>query len=186
MGVLMSITVILNLLVAIQDFSQRSVAIWVLLGLAGSVVLRVSHGSSAVHWISVGENLVFLLIQIIGLLLYFSIREKKVIHSLDNYLGWGDIWFLVIAAFAMTTLKFVFFEISGLILSCLFYGLYKMMNHKARPEIPLAGMLAIWIILFDNLCFIFPGYRLSSELFLQNISEWITSEHNLDRMNLVI
>jgi hypothetical protein len=80
------------------------------------------------------------------LLLYYSVQGKKLKYILTGILGLGDILFIIIMAFAFSWTSFIFYYIAGLVFALILWvpGLF---ISRHRPQlIPLAGLLAVYMI----------------------------------------
>lgn len=90
-------------------------------------------------------NFGFLAVQFAFVWLYF-LMVKKESQIVDKWIGKGDLYFLVACCFAFPLDQFIIYYISGLVFSLLVYmGLVRWTENKS---IPLAGLLAIWMMVF--------------------------------------
>nr|WP_157247375.1 hypothetical protein [Pedobacter panaciterrae] len=88
-----------------------------------------------------GYGLLFLTAQLFVLSIYFSARHKKIINITDNYLGWGDVLFLIAIPFYLSPVNYVLFYIVSLIL-VLLYAITTAKITTNNKHIPLAGLQA--------------------------------------------
>src|SRR5687767_2383089 len=65
-------------------------------------------------------NLGFLLIQLVLLSLYFSVKHKRLVNITHEFLGWGDVLFLLCITCAFSPFNYLLFYVSSLIISALF------------------------------------------------------------------
>jgi hypothetical protein len=86
---------------------------------------------------------VYLILVILGLFIYTSIKFKKIYNPIDSAIGLGDIAFFIaiIPLFFSTT--FIFFFITGMFFSILSYLI---LNKNKESNVPLAGYLAIYLL----------------------------------------
>jgi len=133
-------------IIAFQDFSQRSVTLWVLV-----VLLAASSGLSWTesNWNSLLHKTYptagFLILVLAVLLLYYRIKGQKIKDVVDQKLGMGDILFLaaVIPLFSLT--GFIVFFLSSLIIILIGALVYEKTTRKGTL-IPLAGLQALCLI----------------------------------------
>lgn len=93
-------------------------------------------------------SLTFLMLQLIVLWGYFSLKKKKAINLTGDYLGWGDILFLVAIAFYLAPGTYVVFYVFSLVLVLLYAVLGSFFTKKVQnPHIPLAGLQAALLVL---------------------------------------
>ncbi|NQX41317.1 hypothetical protein HQN84_20875 [Pedobacter steynii] len=107
-----------------------------------------------------GYGLLFLLIQLFFLWIYFSVKNKGMVNITNDYLGWGDILFLIAITFYLSPGNYVLFYISSLIL-VLIYALCTSSFQKENKHIPLAGLQAALLALLmmtDHLLSTFALY----------------------------
>ncbi|WP_169668979.1 hypothetical protein [Flavivirga algicola] len=90
-------------------------------------------------------NFVFLLINISGLTLYFSIKEKVFVNPIDRFIGLGDIVFFIAITPLFKLETFIPFFIVGLLFSLLLYAI--ILLFKKIKTIPLAGYLALYLVI---------------------------------------
>ena len=152
MALFINITIVLLLsMIAWQDFKSRAVWWPFFLFLAVSFLLqdnltREWHSALTESVINVG----FFAVQLIGITIYFSIKERKLVLVADRYIGWGDIVFLFVICFLLEPLRLILFYTASIFLHTIAYGLYSLLRAEKRDRetIPLAGGMAILLILF--------------------------------------
>lgn len=138
------------LLIFIQDLRSRAVY-WFLFPILVVLLLLTRHihnDSIALIRQSTVINITFLLIQLFLVTIYFSFKNKRFVNVVGKMLGLGDVLFLLSIAFYLSTLNFLFFYMSSLIIVLIFWLLWQLLSVKKSKEIPLAGMQAIIFILF--------------------------------------
>ena len=98
----------------------------------------------------------FIVLNILALLLYFSVKEKRFTNPIDVKIGLGDIVFFLAVIPLFITRHYILFFISGLLFSLLIATTLKVISKKNKP-LPLAGYLSIYLsgifiiyILFNN------------------------------------
>jgi hypothetical protein len=92
--------------------------------------------------ISSGTNLFFLLVQLVLLTLYFSIKRRKLVNISSELLGWGDVLFCVVACFLFSPVNYLFFYTGSSFLAILLVVAGRLWNKLFFQTIPLAGIQA--------------------------------------------
>jgi Flp pilus assembly protein protease CpaA len=162
--------------IAYQDFMSRSVS-WIffpLLALAGMLHTFGGLHSWRQSLFYAGCNIAFLAIQLVVLMGYFfirgrmmggaGIREDEGIREvwevrgirgirgirdvIDHQIGLGDILFLVAACFFFSPVNFISFYVYSLLLSLAIALLWMLVQRRAGWSIPLAGLQAVFLLLF--------------------------------------
>lgn len=89
-------------------------------------------------------NTAFILINIVGLFLYYSIKNKRIHNPIDNQIGLGDIVFF----FAITPLfnlkTFALYFVLSLVASLLMHGIAALFLEV--KTIPLAGYMSLCLL----------------------------------------
>lgn len=135
--------IILLLWVVYQDFKSRQVHVFLLIALFGVTIL-INYLTKNLNYIEIVKIAGFIALNIIGLVIYFSIKSRAIINPIDKFLGLGDIIYLVSIAPLFTLNKFIIYFIMGLLFSLIVHVLFKkFFNDKT---IPLAGYLSIYLI----------------------------------------
>jgi len=144
---MLSLAVLLPTLPIIyEDFRYRAIHwIWVAL-LTGLIVWAYP-----LHWPHIFTNFFFILVQLFFLSLYFSIKHRQLINITQSYLGIGDIVFFIPLCFLFSPIHLILFFIGSLLLSLLGSSLYPFFGGKKLATIPLAGCMALVLILVQVL-----------------------------------
>ncbi|HWY38547.1 MAG TPA: hypothetical protein VNY73_08310 [Bacteroidia bacterium] len=135
--------IIFSLFISFQDFKERKVSVWVLIGF--SVLL-----CSEAFWslplkqvlAQVFLNVCFLLIQFALVFLYYYVRYKGTKKLMSSF-GGADIWVLVSLVIAFALPNFMIFMIFSLVLSMLTYLIYRTISANSSGYIPLAGFISL-------------------------------------------
>ena len=131
-----------------QDFKYRAISIWLfLLVLGGLAYLKYSAEGMHRFFADLQMNLLFLVVQFLGLFGYFALKERRWVNLFKGYLGEGDLLFLILLASYFSFFNFLAFHILSLLLVLLF-GLY---FKKRNPKIPLAGGQALCLALLMSI-----------------------------------
>ena len=139
-----------------QDFKQRAISwYWPVLLLLSSFYCGWLTSGKEMFFNAV-MNLFFLLVVLLCVTLYFSLKSKKLISVFDVFVGWGDVLFLVALVPLFHPLDYVLFYTLSTIVS-LFVAL--VMKGK---EIPFAGILSALLL------FVFVAGWLSDTMWLMH------------------
>ncbi len=103
----------------------------------------INYTSNDLQLINILFNVGFLIINILGLTLYFSLKTKALFNPIDRAIGLGDIVFFVAITPLFEFKTFVLFFIAGLLFS-LFLHLILLLFKKMKT-IPLAGYLSLFL-----------------------------------------
>jgi hypothetical protein len=130
--------------VAWQDYKYRGISWMVFPLMLGIVVADVWFGSKwesiFIYWLA---NLSFVVLMLVGVTFYFSVKNKRLVNIADTYLGWGDILFFIFLALFFSPLNFMIF----LIISLLFVLILVLVYKKIAQNIPLAGIQSTLLLL---------------------------------------
>lgn len=137
------------LLIAFEDFKWRKVTAALILGcfVVSVWVALASNHLSVVVFQSV-VNIVIVLLQLVVVTFYFSLKHGKLTNILKQYMGLGDILLLLAIVPLFTPLIFTLFlaavYLTVLLLFLLLHGL-RMVKDKT---IPLAGGISLLLAIF--------------------------------------
>ena len=130
------------LAIAIQDVKYRVIHIGLLL-LLFIIALTINYIDPYLNIMQVVYNNAFIAINILGLFLYFSFKEKQFSNPVDSKLGLGDILFFIAITPLLDLRLYIAFFICGLIFSL---AIHLISNIFRKVEtIPLAGYLSIFM-----------------------------------------
>src|SRR5256885_516691 len=96
-----SLCIALLVAVAYQDFRHRKISLYLFLILLVSIASTFFFDSifgGHNSFLNIAINLVFILLLLIGGGIYFFLRRGGSINILDNYIGKGDVVFLLITS----------------------------------------------------------------------------------------
>lgn len=167
---LLVINICLLLLLAVvvyQDLKERQIS-WFLIPLLLSLfavqgLFRVSADELIGHTLF---NVCFIMVQLLVLTIYISIKNKKPVNIINSYLGLGDVLFFITVAAAFSPLNFIVFYIIGLLFTLLFFIVLKRIVKTVSTEIPLAGGMAALMIVLIILNQWLPEFNFYSDNFL--------------------
>jgi hypothetical protein len=99
-------------------------------------------------------NFAFIALQLLGIVLYFSIKQGRWVNITSSYLGWGDILFFLSITTLFPFVNYIAFYLLSLVVTLLLYPLlYVLSKNKMGIQIPLAGIQAgvLWLVLIYSL-----------------------------------
>ncbi len=155
-----------------QDFRSRRIAWWLLPILAVTFFLASLHINSASE-IGMGFslNITFLLIQFLFVWIWFSLKQRKFSKLIDSQIGLGDLLFMICIAFAFSPANFMIFYTIGMILTLVVAMGVRLFRSTSKAEIPLAGALAIPLLVLCSVRIIIPTTNFYSDEWLVRIFE---------------
>jgi hypothetical protein len=164
------VSILCCLLIACQDFLRRELSLYPLLVLFASLLT----GSILRHsWIEALTNvswiLLFLAANLLLLQAYFSLKTGKAVLIVNRQLGLGDIVFFAAVSAAFGVANFIFYFLSGLLLTMALTLLTALRTRKPAGEIPLAGYMAVVFIGFIALSYSTEPGLLYSSSFVLNL-----------------
>jgi hypothetical protein len=88
--------------------------------------------------------MIFVLVNLIGLCFYFSLKHKKIINPIDTFVGLGDIVFFLAITPLFNKSDYILFFVFGLIFALILHiGLSFI---KPSNTVPLAGYMSLFLI----------------------------------------
>lgn len=132
-------------IISYQDFKNRLISIWAIVIywiLSISAVLILKSGEVLLsNFISAG---LYFLFSFLVLVLYYYIRQKRLIAIIDSKIGLGDVLLLPAIGMTFEPLNMILFFASGFIL-CAVAGIF---FARKSQTIPLAGLMVCWHFIF--------------------------------------
>lgn len=151
MSIFLEITLIVVLMfVFIQDLKHRAihVSLPILIGTIGFYSFFFESRNPNIIW----YNFVFLILTFSFLFIYLTLKNKKLINPL-NSIGLGDILFFIAVVPFFSTTNYILYFITGMVFSALLFILIKNFNKNQNMLVPLAGLLALYMILIKFIFF---------------------------------
>ncbi|MBL7955929.1 MAG: hypothetical protein JNJ91_12890 [Flavobacteriales bacterium] len=136
-------------IIAWEDLRARSIHWWwpPLVGIALAAHLAVAQPDHDLV-AGIGYNLLFLVLQFGGALLLLAVRRGDWSNPVDRSIGSGDLLFCAALTTGFAPPNFVAFLLSGLLLCILWYLARTALRPRSTPTIPLAGLLALHLIVW--------------------------------------
>lgn len=130
-----------------QDFKSRAIS-WFLIPLL--VIAFVAYALLSLDikqfGIYFGINASIILINLLGVTLFISIKEKKLTNIIDSYLGLGDVLFFLVLATVFSPINFILFFLGSIFLTTLIYGIVVLVKKQKQTLIPLAGAMSALLV----------------------------------------
>ncbi len=139
--------IVLLLILARQDFKDRSISSMVLLTLFILFAIQsIQANSLAQAGVYFFTNLFIPVIQLVGLSIYAAIINKRFVNIIDTQIGLGDLLFFVLLCTVFSPINFFPFYIGSLLIALILFFLLKKINLIKTNEVPLAGIMSALLI----------------------------------------
>jgi hypothetical protein len=137
-------SIIISIIIFTEDMRSRSVHwFWFPMLAIVLIALRCDEAQAASEIMATTAfNIAFLIIQMLLVTLYFSIKQQKLINITEGLLGWGDILFVLSIAFYFSFLNFIVFYVISLVVVLISWLTYIRLV-KNEQHIPLAGLQSV-------------------------------------------
>ncbi len=93
-------------------------------------------------------NIGFIVFQLFAVTAYFSIKNRAITNITSKHIGWGDILFFTVAAAIFTPVNFILFYLLTLITTLIIAVAYRLIKRDSTITIPLAGAMALLLLVF--------------------------------------
>ncbi len=114
-------------------------------------------------------NISFVIVQLVILSIYFSIKNRRWVNISTGLLGIGDILFLLCITLYLSTLNFLFFYIISLIMVLICWLVWQLIISRKDKSIPLAGLQAFLFSLFLMADWWIKHFNLTDDSWLLNL-----------------
>lgn len=132
----------------LQDYKTRSVSLWVFISLAILGTANLFFADDIFIKLKlIGLFEAFLLVKLIILTIYFSIKHNRIINISKDYLGLGDVLFWLLIPIIFPYFEVFVFYLVSLVIALLIH-LLRMSIFKKQESVPLAGYQAFCLIVF--------------------------------------
>jgi hypothetical protein len=159
------ISIIILLIIFAEDMRCRSVH-WFWFPLLAVLLIALNHledQTTSQMLTSSSLNVAFLLVQLLLVTIYFSVKRGKMINITKGLLGWGDILFIVTMALYFPFINFIFFHVISLIVVLISWLIYIKLNSKRHHHVPLAGLQAVSFALLLLISCWNPAMKLTND-----------------------
>ncbi len=153
--------------IAYQDFRYGKISVWILISLLFVIILGWFFGAvSGIHnsFQNIAVNAAFILFLLAGIGVYF-ILTRGLTKIMDNYIGWGDVIFLIIVSGLFSPVNFLLFCLLSFTSALILYGVVQLLRPKINREIPLAGILSVVLLLGLSLKYLNVNFNLQEDSF---------------------
>lgn len=168
----------LLLILAYQDFKDRSISSIALLVLfilfSIQSILTNNLEQAGIYF---GINLFIPFIQLAGLTLYATIKNKRFVNIIDTQIGLGDILFFVLLCTVFSPANFFPFYIGSLLVAVVLFSILKKMNLAKTNEVPLAGVMSLMLIIVIAVKTMTPAIDLYNDYWVLKIFNTKTLSH---------
>jgi hypothetical protein len=146
--ILLIIAVLLLSVIVYQDFTKRAIS-WFLIPML--LVVFIANGLLQINieefaWYS-GINLFQIILNLLGVTLLISIKEKKLTNILNSHIGLGDILFFLLLATVFSPINFMVFYYGSILISLIVYGSIKLIDKSNQKPAPLAGLMSVMLVI---------------------------------------
>jgi hypothetical protein len=134
-----------------QDFKQRAIHFSLPI-LVFLLSLVINYLKEYLDFLDIVKNIGFVAVNILGLVLYFSFKNRKLINPIDSMIGLGDILFFVAITPLFILKDYILFFILGMGFSLILHLIIN--SFKKQINVPLAGYLALFlvgVVFFENI-----------------------------------
>lgn len=131
-----------------EDFTERYIQIYWLFSIFMSWLFLFIGDVLLIDYHDIVINILQLLFQFLLLNIYFSIKSKHWIWITKEYLGIGDILFLLVLALFFKPIDFLFFYIFTLLATLVISIVVRYFKPHTLNTIPLAGFFAIAMTIY--------------------------------------
>lgn len=100
---------------------------------------------------------------------YLSIKNKQLVNMTANYLGLGDILFLMAITFYLSPVNYILFYVGSLIVVLIYTLITRFFNKNTNQEIPLAGLQALMLGCLLVFSMLYPGLKLYSDSWIYGL-----------------
>ncbi|WP_345954230.1 hypothetical protein [Mucilaginibacter sp. PAMB04168] len=161
------------LVIGWEDLRSRSVHwFWFPVLAVAFMAIRLIQGDT---WPAIGLSgalsISFLLIQLLLVSLYFSLKARQWVNITAGLLGWGDVLLLFCLALYLPLLNFIAFYVASLVLILLGWIVWRR-RPAGEKTIPLAGLQALLFAAVLITGGLYPDFALTNETVLLS---WMTT-----------
>jgi hypothetical protein len=136
-----ALTIAVLAVIFIQDVRGRAVY-WFLFPVRAAALMSIHFDQD-----SALINMGFILVQLLILTIYFSLKAGRFVNITIQLLGWGDILFLVCVALYFPVTGFLLFYTGSLAGALLLWLAWQWLSGIKDVNIPLAGLQALMLML---------------------------------------
>lgn len=113
-------------------------------------------------------NLGFMILQLLGVFIYFFLKSKKITVVVNRQLGLGDIILILILCFSFSPLNYILFIMISLVLTLCLHSIFFLLRKGAHTTIPLAGYISFFYVCLIIVGGEIAGYNIYSDILIEN------------------
>lgn len=133
-------------LIFVQDWKDRAVHWWLFPILLGLSFIQFEQKNT--NPADLLTSFIFLVMVLLLLIAYISLRRQKWVNIFKNDFGWGDVLFLLAVIPLFSHKSYILFFISGMFFSLL---IHLLLLRRKKSTVPLAGYLALYVTFLKGL-----------------------------------
>jgi len=138
--------ILILFIITYQDFKLRMISWWTLpLVVFLSFLLENRPFDNVFSQAFI--NMIFILINLIVITIYFSIKNSRLVSVINSQLGIGDVFLFVVFCFMFSVLNYILFFLLSMLLSVLYGVIFQ--KFTKQKTIPLAGIMAFLFIVIS-------------------------------------
>ncbi|KQR70888.1 hypothetical protein [Pedobacter sp. Leaf176] len=169
MLVIFGLMLVVLAIIAWEDYKFRAVHWWLFVLLfSGLGLVTFLNFGFRISMERTMQNSVFVVLQVLSLSIYFSLKKGKRVNIFKGYFGLGDLCFLMAMSIYLPLLSYVLFYVGSLLLVILVTVFRNAFLKQNSLKIPLAGYQAICLLMLMILDYGHPGINICSENLLRN------------------
>lgn len=150
--------------IAWEDYKFRAVHWWLFLLLfSGLGLVSFLNFGVRISMERAVQNSVFLVLQVLLLSLYFSLKRGRRVNIFKGYFGLGDLCFLIAVSIYLPLLNYVLFYVGSLLLVIVLSVFRNAFFKQKSSKIPLAGYQAVFLLVLMILDYSYSGINICSE-----------------------
>ena len=150
-------------MVAYADFKTREVSVILLFCYSFLVAVdAIMSATAKITGLNFASNLGFVFLLFLCTTLYISIRNKKFVLITNGFMGWADVWIILVLALPFYWANYILFITVSFIIALLFHVVFSVFRKSPDRQIPLAAYLVINYAVL-RLIIYFYGYDLFDE-----------------------
>lgn len=144
------LTVSLLLILTWFDFKYRLIPLWLYLALGAVLVVSGVLKLSVISYLGYFSiNAIIIGLLMAGVFFWFWIKGQHPAGILDNYLGRGDLLFMLVTGLYFSPLLFVSFQVISIMSLLAVYGIFIVFRGDRNYPIPMAGGQALLLAVFE-------------------------------------
>jgi hypothetical protein len=151
--------IFLLIIIAYQDYKYRAIT-WIMLPIL-FLVNFISAGYDKGLQMTIENTLtnsLFLTVQFTLVYLFFRTKKGSPTSFTGHFIGWGDLLYFAAITPCYSIVIFICYLVSGMLFTLFAYFMWQLFSFRSirHIKIPLAGILAIYLIFINIYLVLFP------------------------------